>query len=714
MKQNELFNQKITELKAASAKYLTIATPIKDNLNSKRLEEARMFNVLYKVLSDTSGVETGPDISKPAFVDAVTQWRRVVLSALKKTRTAYALVSIDPLQFSESIKAELSALPINVALYKEWASVIAKLKAPSTGALVFDALVNNTGTIWSMTTNIEALEKHYNKNKKVYKEYENDIGNFRDETLPSIAIFLEAIKASTAPNDLNLPENVVKREKEEKEREKEEKAKRKDFDDQIKAWIMDCSKAMVGIQEDSINEIYLESPIDVVLLGENLARVLEKSSFNTGLACQYIFDEVMVKASKAITLQELKDQTIEIASNFLSWNGLDKQFEVVKTEKFLMPSPYSMAEAFTFSAVAVSADSLEVALEKWKNRVVTIVTDAQEKYRWLDSLDPNLLQSNLSRLFNAKIKELPIANLIYKRCIEKEIGKKKAPFLLFNRSTPGKDDMQDVWINILGNISKSQIAILYKELVGRSPQLLLDAISVIPDSLPSAAMIIQELKNSRFVEMVKVLPKPQQNLVGTFRLEPIDSTEYDGYFIEMSLNIPLKYKRVVSDQGEDFIHVVPISDSKKLKTLIEGALNYNGYQPTVIDLVIAESKASAGYNEYDTRIDVVIRNEIAGDATTSSTSESSNHNISIKPSRKGNSLGGYTYTKMNGSSKGNVNRHFGSGMPLKLQISIRSFYEGKKEELFMRGNGSLENADGLNVKLDGYMPLKKLSVKALY
>lgn len=107
MKQNKVFNQKITELKLILTKYLRTVTPIKNNLSANQLEEARAFKTLYKILSGNSSAETEPDISKPASVDAVTQWRKGGLSSLKKVKTVYALANIDPIQFNESIKKEL-------------------------------------------------------------------------------------------------------------------------------------------------------------------------------------------------------------------------------------------------------------------------------------------------------------------------------------------------------------------------------------------------------------------------------------------------------------------------------------------------------------------------------------------------------------------------------------------------------------------------------
>ncbi|MBL4649269.1 MAG: hypothetical protein JKY03_06015 [Aureispira sp.] len=148
------------------------------------------------------------DISEPAFIDAVLQWRKTLLKNLKKAKVNYAEVVIDPKKFSLSVGANLSALPLNTSLYKEWKEILAKIPSPSTGAIVFEALIQNSAETWMLAGNIDALTSHYRKvaNKKIYKQYEDTRIN---EALPQIALFLEAIEASTDSKDKNLPDNVT-------------------------------------------------------------------------------------------------------------------------------------------------------------------------------------------------------------------------------------------------------------------------------------------------------------------------------------------------------------------------------------------------------------------------------------------------------------------------------------------------------------------------
>jgi hypothetical protein len=152
------------------------------------------------------------DISEPAFVDAVLQWRKKLLEDFLKTKNNYADVVIEPSTFSQNINSNSSALPLNEALYKEWAALIDKIPSPSTGAIVFDALINNNSETWTIVGNKSALMTHYRirANKKVYKEYED---TRIDGALPQIALFLAAIKASTSADDANLPATEAEKEK---------------------------------------------------------------------------------------------------------------------------------------------------------------------------------------------------------------------------------------------------------------------------------------------------------------------------------------------------------------------------------------------------------------------------------------------------------------------------------------------------------------------
>lgn len=148
------------------------------------------------------------DISEPAFIDAVLQWRKTLLKDLKTTKAKYAEVAIDPSKFSASIGSNLSALPLNTSLYKEWENIVAKIPSPSTGAIIFEALIQNSSETWVLTENIEKLTAHYRKaaNKKVYKQYED---TRIDAALPQITLFITAIEASADSKDPNLPKNVA-------------------------------------------------------------------------------------------------------------------------------------------------------------------------------------------------------------------------------------------------------------------------------------------------------------------------------------------------------------------------------------------------------------------------------------------------------------------------------------------------------------------------
>ncbi|CAA6827988.1 MAG: Unknown protein [uncultured Aureispira sp.] len=183
--------------------------------------------------------ETEPldeDISQPAFIEAVLQWRTAFLKELKTIQTKYAEVVLDPNKFSTSIGSNLSVLPLNTALYEEWKNIVAKIPNPSTGAIVFDALIQNTSETWMLTQNIKKLTSHYRKaaHKKIYSKYEE---TRIDGSLPQIALFQTAIDDSKDPKDPNLPENTNAKAEADKAKAEADKAKAEAYRNVLNTWV---------------------------------------------------------------------------------------------------------------------------------------------------------------------------------------------------------------------------------------------------------------------------------------------------------------------------------------------------------------------------------------------------------------------------------------------------------------------------------------------
>lgn len=148
------------------------------------------------------------DIELTSFVSAVTKWHMATKVFFKESRMAYSKVIIDSKQFKAELEAHQSPLPIVANLYREWQNVLSNLEDSITGEQLFEQFLNHSGEVWKMTNNLNDLEEHYKKYRKLYKKLGSSTGEFKNIEMPQEQYFLEAIQGSSSKEDPNLPENL--------------------------------------------------------------------------------------------------------------------------------------------------------------------------------------------------------------------------------------------------------------------------------------------------------------------------------------------------------------------------------------------------------------------------------------------------------------------------------------------------------------------------
>lgn len=256
------------------------------------------------------------DISEPAFVDAVLQWRKKLSTAFKGAKKNYAAVSINTELFSKDMASNASALPLNTALYKEWTTLISKLPNPSKGADIFEALLNNNSTTWVLTGNVNTLTLHYREkaNKKIYKQYDNNIGDFITDALPQISTFMTAVEAATTSEDPNLPENIANKEE-------VEKAKRKAYQKVLDAWkAEEVSNLKLEPEDDTL---YVDmSMINAGDLGVSIHNL--PTELKTKLL-KSILEEAKKTRSRKRSVKDLKNIAIGALNDFHTQNLHQKE-----------------------------------------------------------------------------------------------------------------------------------------------------------------------------------------------------------------------------------------------------------------------------------------------------------------------------------------------------------------------------------------------------
>lgn len=161
----------------------------------------------------TTIVTPAEDIDCSTFSNAVVQWRTDITKFFRTHKKSHAQVVFDTKKFKEELALSKSTLPIVASLYEEWQTLLSGLEATITGEELFTALSNQKGTTWIITNELKAVENHYKANKKAYKKYEANMEVFQEKAMPKQQYFLEAIAASSAEDDPNLPDNKTKMEK---------------------------------------------------------------------------------------------------------------------------------------------------------------------------------------------------------------------------------------------------------------------------------------------------------------------------------------------------------------------------------------------------------------------------------------------------------------------------------------------------------------------
>lgn len=181
-------------------------------------------------LKQESKNETDPtkDIEKTPFVEALIKWKELIKGIFSDLSKEYKEVQVNPSIFGEALGS--STLPIVNSLLTDWKTLIKSLPEDSTTLTVLFAELLKSNTLQSFTVaNEKELLKVYKKAQGKYKELENDIKKFQTDVLPNKALFIAAIKASTAPDDKNLPDNL-------KVKAEADKAKAGAYQDVLDAW----------------------------------------------------------------------------------------------------------------------------------------------------------------------------------------------------------------------------------------------------------------------------------------------------------------------------------------------------------------------------------------------------------------------------------------------------------------------------------------------
>lgn len=189
----------------------------KEELKAYRQDLAFMKQYLPEIKADFIALETDPieDIEKTSFVTALIQWKTIIKKTFLELSKEYKGVRLDINNFGASLTP--IAIPIVDDLFNDWKSLLQTLPNDSINAEIVFAKLSESKLVESFTIeNEKELLKIYKKAQNKYKELQNDIKKFQTDVLPNKTLFVDAIKASSNPNDENLPENIIKTEKADK------------------------------------------------------------------------------------------------------------------------------------------------------------------------------------------------------------------------------------------------------------------------------------------------------------------------------------------------------------------------------------------------------------------------------------------------------------------------------------------------------------------
>lgn len=527
MKLNQNLQAVVQYIKAIQTHCKEKNVNLKDFLSEKELKEYQSDIIFIKkyapeIKADALAVRMQKlkelkDISEPAFIDAVLQWREKLLKELKETKVKYAEVIIDPSQFSTEIGSKASALPLNTALYKEWAGLIAKIPNPSTGAIIFDALIKNNSETWGLTGNVNTLALHYRKgaNKKIYKQYED---TRIDGALPQIALFIEAIEASSNSEDVNLPKNKaeaekakIEAEKAKAEMEKVKAAEKKELLDLFKVWKKEFSAEMS--REDTLHDKNL---VSLGKLKKNLKVALGYTEMYTKPIIDALSIQLKEKAFAAgdsITVKELKKHLVGIIltlDNHINWKW---QMELWRANNrgFMFPIPPAIHMAITDSELNVSEERfMELVREMIYSENLSIIDTIAQHKKWEKvndarevTFDGAILKSEFQIALSKKVQSITPLEFVYN---ELAANLKDGTISLDNFKLIWEKSMQESYKQTKGGSDSVYTEWVANQTLWKVEQ----ALDSLTAFFPNEAVITAILEEARIVPNRKIMPKLHQ------------------------------------------------------------------------------------------------------------------------------------------------------------------------------------------------------------
>jgi hypothetical protein len=502
------------------------------------------------------------DISEPAFVDAVLQWRKKLLEDFLKTKNNYADVVIETSKFSKNINSNSSALPLNEALYKEWAALIDKIPSPSTGAVIFDALINSNGETWTIAGDKSALMTHYRirANKKVYKEYENNIASFKNETLPQIALFLAAIKASTSADDVNLPNNKTATAKTDEEKAEAKANFEKQFNDNQNLEIKNIQSAEAQGDKNDLNTAAIS--LDKLIANQKLVSCIGFAS-----ELSYQVQQTIIKGIKSsdgmLSLSDAKILTVKTILESTDKKTMNALFEKYQNSDYTNAAyPTGFATWLNKSSESADFGSFSTAYDAWINSVDNCIQVFEnellkDKSKPSIKVVPKLFDKSIKAIFNKPATGLNSApaQMVYEEFsaqLKSEIG---------NRSI-SIAKLDDIWQNSMTACKKETFkqSIYLNAFINKANSLSLvaDAVSKIEDIFPKDSAIINALYDSRYIAAPMPVPTSKRGLYARFELnKPGRSSQT----LDLLFHIPLRFVVKKDKKGKELY--VPIPDAQK-------------------------------------------------------------------------------------------------------------------------------------------------------
>lgn len=533
-------------------------------------------------------MEGQEEIDCSTFSNAVLQWRADLETFFEKTKSTHAKVNVNIENFKTKLSKRQSTYPLVKELYQEWQDLLSSLDAELTGEELFEALMTHSGSAWSSTTDITAIQAHYKANKKEYKKYSNSMESFRDEAMPKEQYFIDALQASSSAEDPNLPENVA-------EQEADSKAALKQWEQDYKDWLNETIASLNAEDTSSAGK-----PIDKDQLEAQI-------NANTGAPAyaqvfwQAVIDSIQqeIKGAAGVVLYD-RAVTIAIATvreearNYITADYLEKASQSEEKEM-----PYGLQEW-----LAASVDGNQVAYKGFKEKyttwtadIVQMVARCEDKLNSRDfKVDVKKLEQQLvapltfevngqlagQQLLEALVKHLPAEKVVNFETL-KQAWKKGIT------QVQTEEFVQGIWNTvILNEQAKSGIKQASVDFFTNAPSL---------DEFVSA------LEDSRYhapKQEVAQQPTTSQKLDLVF-----EAKRNNNCYYSMRIPVPLKMIPVVNKEGLELYHAVP-----EVSGINFNSMHLVGGKSSTIDSLkeirVEESKKNMYYEGKDHYISYVI------------------------------------------------------------------------------------------------------------